>query len=162
MATPNSSQSITARATPTKASGPSLEKMMAACALVNKVRISKGWNVLTAEEAEITANVWIELLDREAVPPRAYDELFKRAVSANANKRSQGVQPPEITPEYLLAFWVGSEGLRSEMAGVSALDEEAEKRKSECRACFGVGMEYVRDGNGTILGVKGKCKHGAE
>ena len=135
---------------------------MAACALVNKVRIAKGWGVLPGAEGEMTAKVWIELLDTESVPYTVYDELFRRAVSANANKRSQGVQPPEITPEYLLAFWVGSEGLRSEMAGSSAHDEEAEKRKSECRACFGTGMEYVWDGDGTILGVKGKCKHGAE
>lgn len=135
---------------------------MAACTLVNKVRIAKGWGVLPGAEGEMTARVWIELLDTEDVPASAYDELFKRAVTANANKRSQGVQPPEITPEYLLSFWVGLEGLKMQMRGVSEVDEEAEKRKRECGACFGTGMEYLRDSNGKVLGVKGKCKHGVD
>ena len=129
---------------------------MAACALINKVRIAKGWGILPGEEGEVAAKVWIELLDTEGVPHTAYGELFRRAVTANANKRSQGVQPVEITPEYLLAFWVGSEGLRNEMAGVSGADEEAETRKAECTVCEGTGWErQLKDGYWGVI----RCDH---
>lgn len=126
--------------------------MVAACELINKVRIAKGWGVLAPEEAEVTATVWIELLDIHGIPARAYGELFKRAVSANAIKRSRGEQPAEITPEYLLGFWIGPDGLKNEMRGDSDDDEE----RTNCPICSGTGWKQV--GKGKDSGVV-RCDH---
>lgn len=116
--------------------------MVAACELINRVRIAKGWSVLPAEEAEITATVWIDILDTEYVPADAYGELFKRAISANAIKRSKGESPAEITPEYLLSFWIGSSGLRIEREG-----EFGDDGRVDCEICCGTGWRQVGDGN---------------
>lgn len=135
-----------------KSNAPSLQKMMAACELINKVRISKGWGVLAPEEAEITATVWIELLDTHGVTASAYGELFRRAVSANAIKRSKGEIAPDVTPEYLLSFWIGSEGLQSEMRG----DADDDEQRVNCISCSGTGWKQV--GKGKESGVI-RCDH---
>jgi len=137
--------------TPTSPKGVTLPKMMAACELINRVRIARGWSVLPAEEAEITATVWIEILDTANVPADAYGELFKRAISANAIKRSKGENPAEITPEYLLGFWIGSSGLRSEREG--KLDDS---QRVDCRQCSGTGWKQVEgDGQKGVV----RCDH---
>lgn len=133
--------------------------MVAGCALVNRVRIARGWNVLPVAEGELAARVWIDLLDTEDVPPSAYDELFKMAVRANANKRSQGVQPPEITPEYLLGFWVGSEGLKTQMRGIRDAEYGTDSARVECGRCGGTGFEpHAVDGYRGVV----RCAHGGK
>lgn len=136
------------------------DKLRAVCSVINKVRIAKGWSILPAAEAEITASVWIEILDSGRIPPSAYEALYQRAMEARTRKMSIGIQAPDITPDLLVSLWIGDNGLKKELEDKVGdrlmLTESAE---SICAFCFGSGFRIVeRDGvSGAI-----KCNHQTE
>lgn len=138
------------------------DKLRAVCAIINKVRIARGWNILPAEEAEITASVWIEILDGGGVPFIAYDALYRAAIQARTRQMSIGNAPPDITPDLLVSLWIGENGLKNEFYA----ERDAEVRKlpsnveGECPHCFGSGLRYHTDRDtGRVIGVGGICDH---
>lgn len=136
---------------------PTAEKMRAVCNVINKIRIAKGWGILPASEAELSASVWLEILDRHFVPHEVYNELYNMAISANARKRSEGRDAPELTPEYLISFWVGLEGLKTQMARVSEAHQLTENTGEPCKLCGGTGWkEAEKDG---IYRSVTRCHH---
>ena len=132
------------------------DKMRAVCAVINKIRIAKGWSVLNASDAEIHAIVWLEVLNHAGVPFTAYDALYQRAMQTKARKMAMGEKEIDLTPEFLVSLWIGENGLGKELAeaqGVKALPENAE---TVCKHCDGTGWRRVKDEN--YRGVA-KCDH---
>lgn len=131
--------------------------MRAVCNVINKIRIAKGWGILPASEAELSASVWLEILDRHHVPHEVYNELYNLAISANARKRSEGRDAPELTPEYLISFWVGLEGLKTQMARESEARLLTENAGEPCKHCGGTGWREDQN-DGHYRSVK-RCDH---
>jgi hypothetical protein len=131
-------------------------KLRSVCNVINKVRVAKGWSVLPASEAEITATVWIEILDGANVPPDAYDELYQRAMKARARMLSEGGKVVEVTPEYLSSFWIGQNGLKCEREASQTKRLLPETAESSCPNCKGTGWKrFTKDG---YTGVA-ECHH---
>lgn len=125
------------------------------------MRISKGWGILPAEDAEITALVYIEVFDRYGIPASAYGELYNRANDRRIRIMADGKPAPDITPELMVSGWVGNNGLANE---IREREEAAQLRLSAnaasiCGNCYGTGLRYVRDEQGQTLGVSGRCDH---
>lgn len=131
--------------------------MRAICAVINKVRIAKGWSVLNASDAEIHAIVWLEVLNHAGVPYTAYDALYQRAMQTKARKMAMNDKEIDITPDFLVSLWVGENGLGRELADQQSVKALPENAESVCKHCFGGGWKKVDMGDG-YSGVI-KCDH---
>lgn len=131
--------------------------MRAICAVINKVRIAKGWSVLNASDAEIHAIVWLEVLNHAGVPYTAYDTLYQRAMQTKARKMAMNDKEIDITPDFLVSLWVGENGLGRELADQQSVKALPENAESVCKHCFGSGWKKVDMGDG-YSGVI-KCDH---
>ena len=133
------------------------EQMRAVCAIINKIRIAKGWSVLNASDAEISAVVWLEVLNAARVPHTAYDALYQRAMQAKARRMSMGEKDIDLTPDFLVSQWIGENGLAREMAETQKERLLPENAESVCKHCFGSGWKRVDMGD-RYSGVI-KCDH---
>lgn len=128
-------------------------KIRAMCELINRHRISRGWHALTAADAEVHANVWIDVLDNAQVPVTAYHRLYQRATDARTNSMRRGEEPPDFSAELLVTVWEGPNGVRAEMA-----EALAHNRKLSCPYCHGTGMRPYTPPDGKYPGVR-RCSH---
>ena len=125
--------------------------------IVNKIRLSRGWNLLPPEDAEITARAWGEIL-RE-VPAEHLNALYLEAVDHRVRQIQNGTAVQDLSAELLLSRWNGPEGLRVRLAQKNASKALGEGKATQCGDCFGTGLKYHRDAEGNLLGVGGKCQH---
>jgi hypothetical protein len=130
--------------------------MRAVCAVINKIRIAKGWSVLNASDAEIHAIVWLEVLNHAGVPFTAYDALYQRAMQTKARKMAMGDREIDLTPDFLVSLWIGENGLAKEWAQSNEVKALPENAESVCKHCDGTGWRRVKDEN--YRGVA-KCDH---
>lgn len=133
--------------------------MLAVCTFINKNRISKGWGILPASEAELVASVYIEILDKARVPVKHYARLYDRAMETRIRKLSNGETPPDFSAELMVACWVGPNGLSNEMREADSQRLLPETVKSDCPKCFGTGWA-VSKMEGSQYNYAERCVHG--
>lgn len=131
--------------------------MRAICAVINKIRIAKGWSVLNASDAEIHAMVWLEVLNAAKVPHNAYDALYQRAMQAKARKLSMGDKDFELTPEFLVSMWLGEHGLGEELKRQEKRTALSQNAESICGHCYGSGFRVMEMNDGYTGAMK--CDH---
>ena len=127
-------------------------------AVLNKIRLSKGWGILAPEDAEIQARAWSELL--QTVPANAINELYLLAMETRARAISAGREPIELSADAFLGLWSGPNGLRDRLPSLKALNAATGDAIANCPDCFGSGLKYHRDPEGRVKGVGGICEHG--
>lgn len=123
------------------------------CGVLNRYRISRGWQALTPEDGETTANVWIEQLDKHGVPAGVYERLYWKCTDARAAAIRKGEDPPDFSAELMASMWDGPTGLRSEIAA-----KVARGRMLECPKCQGTGWKEFMPKDGRYPGVV-RCGH---
>lgn len=72
-----------------------------------------GWNVLTDEERDLRIATGLEVLGAADVPPKYYDELYRRAMATRAKRKSEGETVFTLSAEDLAVEW---HGLKNELA----------------------------------------------
>jgi hypothetical protein len=124
--------------------------------IIFRTRLAKGWNGYDERTQKMAVMAWFEILNRQKIPPKYYDELYGRACDVRAVCLRNGKEPPEISAELMAAQWEGlAEEIRQkEIDAERFLPATAE---SDCPRCFGKNREFVYDeASGRILGVKNK------
>lgn len=123
------------------------------CKVINRHRISRGWHALPAEDAELAANIWIDVLDRHSVPAEAYERLYFRASEARTAAMRRGEEAPDFNAELMAAQWGGPYGLAAELA---VKNQDRMLEAAPCGICNGTGWKSV-----TRNGYRGvvPCKH---
>lgn len=79
------------------------KKFFAIGAVINKIRIVQGWNMISPKDAEPIARVWLEQLDRYNIAPELYEMLLNRCIDRRASVLKESGQPPALTVELFLA-----------------------------------------------------------
>lgn len=87
-------------------SSPYQVKFLAIGAVINKIRVIQGWNMVSPKDAEPTAKAWIEQLDRYGVKPEEYDNLLRLAIDRRVVMLQHGKTPDPLTVELLLAEYL--------------------------------------------------------
>jgi hypothetical protein len=127
------------------------------------VRLLNGWTVRTATELDPTIRVWHEALCEYQIPPRHFNELYKRALNVRQAKLQIGARDvPNIDAALLISQWTGPHGLEADLR-----KREVESGRlltttapSQCLRCYGTGMETIYDKEtGQKLGVRPGCNH---
>lgn len=85
------------------------------------------------------ALVWIEALDREKIPHKYYEELYRRSVELRSRRIAQGLRCDDFSVEMMIACWPGLVNYLNEQRVKAGryLERNAE---SDCELCFGSGM----------------------
>jgi hypothetical protein len=113
-------------------------------ALLNKQRLANGWGLLTQEQCEDMAPVWIEILDAERIPSNAYEELYIKAMRQIAKIQADGKKPPEFNATLLTSIWVGSSELRWKYYPMPN-QIVAGSELVVCKYCYNSGWEFVKE-----------------
>lgn len=127
--------------------------MVAMCGVINRYRISKGWQPLPPEDGETTANVWIDVLDQHDVPAGMYERLYWKCSEVRTASIRRGEDPPDFSAELMASVWGGTNGLRAEIAA-----KLAGQRVLECPTCRGTGFKSFMPRDGKYPGVV-RCTH---
>lgn len=118
------------------------EQMRAMCSVLNEYRLSKGWGVMTANDAEIMAKAWIKILNEHKIPYQHYDALYRRAIALVVRRLAQGLDGTELSAPMMAACWNGKHGLNAEVREpVISIDHQLEigGEPNPCIRCLGTG-----------------------
>ena len=121
---------------------PSQEKMTAMMNVLAKRWLTMGWRIQDPDDAKVMAIAFIEVMDRENIHYRHYEDLYRRSVALRADRMREGVRCDDFSADLMIACWPS---LRHEIrqreidAGRTLPDTAA----SDCPRCYGVGMEVV-------------------
>lgn len=138
--------------------------------LINQSRVTRGWQMMTAEETVRIVPIWHKVLTETGIPAEQYAALFKRAHDARTRQISDGHKPTELSPEFLASQWSGRNGLAAEirekstdlsgeMYYLTAGDGSKMLYRDECPKCLNTGFEMVT--RGMYRGVVDcGCRHG--
>jgi len=140
----NTAQSLTNTRPRNKA-----EALRAVCGIINKWRLSNGWQIMDAKDAELTGLAWVEILETAGIKPEQYNGLYNQALQMRAQKIALGNDSPSFNAELLVAAHRANQ----------RQPREASERKHDCKICFGSGFVHHHDANGALLGVGGRCRH---
>ena len=97
---------------------------------------------MSAEDSGAMAIAFIEVMDREGIHYRHYEELYRRSVSLRAARMNEGLKCDDFSADMMVACWpsLKYELKRREIDAGRTLPDTA---ASECPRCFGVGMEVI-------------------
>lgn len=97
-------------------------------------------------DSEPMALVFIEALNREAVPYQQYHELYQRSLGMRARRMEQGLSCDDFSVDMMLACWpaLKREIKQREIDAGTMLPANAE---SVCNMCFGTGFKRVKEGS---------------
>ncbi len=121
-------------------------------AVINKFRLSQGWAMLPVSDAEKMVGVWIEVLDRHAIPAQAYEILYTAALDVRARRQAEGRDVPDFNATFLASLWLSDRSLR-----VGATQDAKQLETTlKCGLCNGTGWKPVMsDKYSTVV----RCDH---
>jgi hypothetical protein len=125
--------------------------------VIDKWRMSQGWQPLTDNDLHATIAVWMEAFDAARVEPNAYHELYLSAIQVRGSAIANGQTPPPFAPELFISLWPALKAKR-ERQDVESGRMLAEVAESQCPLCVGSGFEVAQRPDGYMAARK--CPNG--
>lgn len=110
--------------------------------MLDKWRVSQGYRPLEDEDQNLTVELYMETFDANEVDPDAYDQLRLEAIKWQGFELRNCRQPPDFTPQLLIALWPALKTRREQEVGDRGRQLPAVSM-SDCPLCFGCGWEIV-------------------
>jgi len=127
-------------------------------AVLDKWRLSQGWQPMADDDHDAMIAVWMEAFDVAGVAPDAYHELYLDALRVRGTALANGQNPPAFAPELFISLWPALRD-RRERAAVESGRQLPPVAMSACPLCNGSGWEPVeREGYRGVRRCSNGCK----
>lgn len=121
--------------------------------MLDKWRLSQGWQPLSETDHDLTIAAWFEVLSDNGVPVEHYGDCYKSAMRRRVELKAEGRDVMPLSADDLVVEWRSLKD-RIEPREVNGRKLLAENNAGTCQRCFGTGREQMPDGS-----VKEDCSH---
>ena len=110
--------------------------------ILNKHRLTKGWAMLSVEDADLMTMAWIQVLDLERIPDTAYEAIYNGAMRKISSMVADGKKPPDFDANLMASIWRGDRDLREMFT--PRVTHNIGMSSGGCSRCLGTGWEYMK------------------